>query len=123
MRRDIKHGLIRFFLAQILVLGFVSIVFFITNGLMGLRSSLLGGVVSILPGLLFSLKLFKYQGAQQAKKIMNSLYTGEAYKLIVSGALFALVFIYIKVNALAFFLTYIIVQAVYWCAPWLIVKK
>ena len=123
MRNDIKKGLAKFYGLQLLIIGLASMGFYAKASLNGLISSLLGGFVCLVPSLIFALKFFKHQGAQKAKKIINAFYLGEVTKLVVTGILFAIVFLVYQVNALAFFVTFISVQAVYWLAPWLIVKE
>ena len=84
----------------------------ITAGLVVFRninealSALLGGAVAILPALLFAIVLFHYKGAPAAKKIVNSFYRGEALKIAMSIALFALIFCFYSVTPIVFFVTY-----------------
>jgi ATP synthase protein I len=80
-------------------------------------TAILGGLVSIVPNAYFARTLFRYHGAQAAKKIVNSFYKGEALKLFLSIALFALVFKFFNVVPLVFFGVYIVVQMVFWFAP------
>lgn len=120
MRRDIKLGIKRFYLVQLIVIAICSVIFYCALNAKAFISSVLGGFVCLLPGLLFALNLFRYRGAQQARKILSAFYLGEAMKLIITGILFAIIFMTYKVNAAAFFSTYILVQAVYWFAPCLV---
>ena len=87
------------------------------------RSALLGGLVSILPNAYFAHKLFRYQGAQAAKRIVNSFYKGEALKLVLTIVLFTLVFKFITINPLVFFAAYIVVQMLIYFAPLIFVNK
>ena len=123
MRKDIKRGVVRFYLAQLLLILILAVVFYTGFDQRALISSVLGGFVCLMPSMLFAITFFRHKGAQNIKRIMGAFYLGEAVKLILTGALFALVFINYKVNASAFFITFIAVQALYWCAPWLIVKN
>ena len=123
MRKNTKSGLIRFFCTQMFVVFLAAAIFFIVRGWQAFVSALLGGMVTVIPGFVFSIKLFKYRGAQYSKEILNGFYTGAAYKIILSGALFALIFMNYEVDALAFFVTLILAQAIYWFAPLLIVTK
>ena len=103
-----------------LVCGLIAILFISTKA--GL-SALLGGLVSAVPNAFFARKLFKHQGAQAAKQIVNSFYKGEALKIMLSIALFVLVFKYFNIVPLVFFIVYIIVQAVFWFAHMIFVNK
>lgn len=80
-------------------------------------SMMLGGLVSVLPNLYFARAVFRYQGARAAKKIVNTVYKGEAFKLILSMALFTLVFVVFKVDPVPFFISYIAAQMVFWFSP------
>jgi ATP synthase protein I len=86
-------------------------------------SAMAGGLVCIVPNACFASQLFKYHGARAAKKIVNGFYKGEAMKIFLSVALFALVFKYLKINPLMFFATYIAAQTVFWFAPLIFVKE
>lgn len=86
-------------------------------------SVLLSGVVAFIPSLLFARKLFQYQGARSAKQILRAFYLGEAIKFVMSILLFTLVFIFFRVNAPAFFLTYIVVIMTHWLSPLFIMNQ
>jgi ATP synthase protein I len=86
-------------------------------------SALLGGLVCVIPNVYFARTLFKHQGARSARKIVNGFYAGEAYKLVLTVALFAMVFKTMMVNPLVFFLAYVVTQLVFWFAPLIINNK
>ncbi len=117
MKKDIKQDVVGFFIAQIVVTFGFSLAFYVFVSSHAAKSSFLGGGVCVIPGLLFALVFFKHSGAKNTPKIMSAFYLGEVMKLVVSGMLFALVFIFFTVHAVAFFTTFIAVQALYWCAP------
>ena len=114
------QGVRKLLLIQILITISVAGVWWLTQGNLAAKSAALGGLVHVLPSWLFAHKLFRYAGAQQAKQILKSLYLGEAIKLILTLVLFAMVFIYIKIDAVAFFLTFLLIQTVFWIAPLMI---
>lgn len=77
----------------------------------GAYSLLIGGLISALPGTLFAKKVFKYRGARSTQLIVRELYTGEALKLVLMGAGFALSFIYVKpLNVVALFSGFVLVH-------------
>lgn len=118
-----RRGLIRLWLTQIGVTLLVSALCAIVFDVNIATSVLLGGIVCIIPHAYFANKVFQYQGAQSAKRIVSSLYKGEACKIVLSVFLFAAVFILCKVKAPAFFTSYIITLITHWFAPWIIVNK
>lgn len=83
----------------------------------GVQSAMLGSLVYIIPNALCATKMFQYQGARSAKKIVNSFYKAEALKFALSIVLFAAVFVFFKINPLIFFGAYISMQMVIWFAP------
>ena len=123
MRQNIKSGLIKFFSMQLVLVFIIAAGCYWAFDEKSGYSAVLGGSVCIIPGVIFAIGLFRHRGAQQAKKIMAAFYMGEAFKLVLSGLLFALTFIFFDVNAKIFFATFIAVQILYWIAPWLIAKN
>lgn len=74
-------------------------------------SLLIGGLICLIPGTLFARRAFKYRGARSADLIVKELYKGEAIKLVLMGAGFALSFIYIDpLNFVALFSGFILVH-------------
>jgi len=55
-------------------------------------STLLGGMIALVPNLYFTYKAFRYFGARSVNAIVQSFWSGEMGKLILTAALFALVF-------------------------------
>lgn len=55
-------------------------------------SALTGGLIAWLPNLYFAYKAFRYFGARSANAIVQSIWSGEMGKLILTAVLFALVF-------------------------------
>lgn len=123
MRQDIRHGLARYWFFQLAILALVSLIFLAARGAAHACSALAAGLVFMLPNMLFARDVFKHQGAQRAKKIVNSFYRAEGFKLVLSAALFVLVFANIRVKAAAFFITYIVLLASQWLAHIFLVKR
>lgn len=52
--------------------------------------------------------------------ILNSFYSGQAMKLLLTALIFTLIFNYLKpLNAGALFGGFVLVQSVIWITPWL----
>jgi ATP synthase protein I len=118
-RRGIKVAQ-RLLMWQLALMVLLAIAAFLLSGMKAGLSALLGGLVCIIPNAYFARKLFQYHGARAAKKIVNSFYKGEALKMLMTVALFALVFKFFTVLPLVFFVVYIVVQMVVWFAPLLV---
>lgn len=83
----------------------------ILTGWVSAYSLLIGGLISALPGALFAKKVFKYRGARSTELIVREMYTGEAMKLVLMGAGFALSFLYVTpLNVVALFSGFVLVH-------------
>lgn len=116
-------GVKRLLKMQLMTSGLISLVLLLFYGKDEGISAMLGGLVAIVPTIVFARKMFRFQGARAAKQIVKSFYIGEALKILLTAILFCLVFILYKVAPLAFFLTYIVVLMNYWFAPLIFANK
>lgn len=55
-----------------------------------------GCAIAMSGSLYFALQAFRYAGAQQAHKIVQSFFKGEAGKFVITALLFAAVFVWVK---------------------------
>ena len=78
-------------------------------------SSALGGVEAFVPNLYFALRIHKAAGLP-ARKVMNSFYAGESGKLILTAALFVLIFKIPNITILPLLIGYIAALSVFWFA-------
>ena len=72
-----KRGIKRLWLVQLGITLFIAGLCAIAFNLNAATSAMLGGLVCIIPNILFARKLFKYQGARAARQIVNNFYKGE----------------------------------------------
>lgn len=74
-------------------------------------SMLFGGLISAVPNAYFAHKVFRNRGARATTRIVRAFYAGEAIKLALMSAGFALVFIYVKpLHTTAFFGGFVLVH-------------
>jgi ATP synthase protein I len=121
-----KQGLIgvyRLLCCQFGITLLIAMLMWFFRGTQEACSALLGGGVSIIPTFFFARTLFKYQGARDAKCIVNNFYKGEFFKIFISVILFAVVFKLLTVNPLVFFASYILAHTMFWFAPLIFVNK
>ena len=98
------------FITLIITAGFT----LIGGGQQGL-SCALGGVAAFVPNLYFALRVYKSEG-KPARKIMNSFYAGESGKLLLTAALFILIFKVPNIEILPLLAGYIAALSVFWFA-------
>ena len=112
-----KAGVKRFLLLQGIVIFVISLALWRIVDVKAAYSALLGGLVCLLPTWYFAARYFRYSGARSAQKILSAFYRGEAIKLFLTVAFFALIFKYINIAAMPFFVTFIVVQSLVWVTP------
>jgi ATP synthase protein I len=104
-------------LVQAIVAGIISILFFVMWGAQYGQSALAGATIAVLPNFVFATLAFSHSGASSAAKVVKSFYWGEAIKMLLTIALFTLVFINMKVGFMPLFTCYSLVLVVHWIAP------
>jgi ATP synthase protein I len=125
MQKLSKHKLLvrRLVFAQLALIISLPMIFYI-KGQVFAYSVLIGTLISFVPNLYFVYRVFKYQGARSARKILQSFYAGESIKLLLTALFFGLAFALIEpLNVLAVFIGFISIQATSWLTPWLTLRK
>ncbi|MCH9699211.1 MAG: ATP synthase subunit I [Gammaproteobacteria bacterium] len=105
----IRHVL----LLQVSVALLFPVVWLMAGRILDAKSALIGGVVAVLPNLIFAVKLIRSIG-QPHKQIEKTLYWGEFLKLVTTGLLFGLVILYIEISFLPLLLGFAAVLSVFW---------
>ncbi|GAA6205553.1 MULTISPECIES: ATP synthase subunit I [Thalassotalea] len=104
-------------LMAVLILAFV--VYF-NWGIEHAKSVLAGGAVTIIPHIFFALKAFRYAGARSSEKVMESFYSGEKMKIVLTALLFALAFKFLAILPVPFFTSFCLVVAMPLLTPFFI---
>jgi len=78
-------------------------------------SPVLGGMAAFIPNLYFALRIHKSTG-KEARKIVNSFYAGESGKLLLTAALFAMIFQIPGIKILPLLAGYAAALSVFWFA-------
>lgn len=86
-------------------------------------SSLLGGIVCVLPNFMFTKLFFAHYGARQANQIVRNFYIGEVVKMLLAFVLLILCLKLLKLSAPVFIISFIITQQIYWVAPFFMRTK
>lgn len=101
--------------SQVLVALLVTSSYGLVDGWRAMLSPLLGGVVAIVPNLYFAYKTYLAR-IREPQGILRAFYTGETIKLLLTGALFALVIQIPGISFLALLASYAAVLSVFWFA-------
>lgn len=75
---------------------------------------MLGALTCIIPNFYFATRFCRQTGAQHAKQIMLDIYKAEFFKLVLTGAIFGLIFMFIDVTIAPIFTGFICAQASFW---------
>jgi ATP synthase protein I len=100
---------------QILIILIITAGFAFAGGWQQGLSSALGGMAAFVPNLYFALRIHRSSG-KPARKIVNSFYAGESGKLLLTAALFILIFKIPNIEILPLLAGYITALSVFWFA-------
>ena len=115
-----KPPVYRVVLAQAVITAVLA-VSLLSVGKIAAYSALLGGMICFIPNIWMVRQTFRYHGARAAKDIINSFYKGEVGKFLLTVAAFILVFTQVKqLEPFMLFGAFMLIQAVYWIAPYLL---
>jgi ATP synthase protein I len=89
--------------------------FVLAGGWQKALSPALGGMAAFIPNLYFALRIYKSAG-QEARKIVRSFYAGESGKLLLTAALFFMIFQIPNIEILPLLAGYIAALSVFWFA-------
>ena len=80
-------------------------------------SAFIGGLICLVPNLVFVIYAYRYGGARAAKNIAGSFYKGEALKLMLTALMFAATFILVPISIGPLMTTYVVCLMAYWASP------
>ncbi len=100
---------------QILMIIIMTVGFALTGGRPYALSAALGGAAAFIPNLYFALRVHRSAG-QEARKIVRSFYAGESGKLLLTAALFFMIFQLPNIEILPLLVVYIAALSVFWFA-------
>jgi ATP synthase protein I len=101
---------------QILTMGVVSVAIGVLAGWAEAKSALLGGVTAFLPNAYFAAKFGRVDKTKTTKQIVRSFYVGETIKIILTAALFFLIFQLPDIAFIPLFIGFVSVLMVFWFA-------
>lgn len=99
---------------QLLIITIVSMGFAVGEGQKA-WSAALGGMAAFVPNMYLALRISSADG-QDARKVLNSFYIGEAVKLLLTVALFIMIFQIPNIELIPLLTGYISALSVFWFA-------
>jgi len=100
---------------QILVILIMTAGFALVGARSYALSAVLGGAAAFIPNLYFAFRVRKSAG-QEARKIVRSFYAGESGKLLLTAALFFMIFQLPHIEILPLLSVYVAALSVFWFA-------
>ncbi|OGT47163.1 MAG: hypothetical protein A3E83_05245 [Gammaproteobacteria bacterium RIFCSPHIGHO2_12_FULL_41_20] len=107
-------------LAMVVILAVVSL---LITGLQNGLSVLAGGVVYVLPNIVFVWRVFNYVGARQVERFIFAFFIGEMAKLIISAVLFILVVNHFTINVVWALGGYVGATFAFWIACFMCLSR
>ena len=105
-----KKQAVTFIWSQLILTIILSALWFYFSQVMA-YSALAGGMIATIASAWFAYKVFRVSPDSAAVTMIASAYTGEIYKILLTGALFICAFVLIKpVSALALLTTYFVIH-------------
>jgi len=117
LAKPLRSQALKFIYLQGVVALASALVVWLGWGVLSGKSALMGGVVALLPNLVFTFYAFRFAGARQVQQVYSSIKRGAGLKYLLTIVLFALVLKSSAVMLLPFFSAYVLVMIVSWFAP------
>ncbi len=102
---------------------FISLIVNFVWGYEPAKSAALGGLIGIIPNILFAYKAFRFAGARASKQVVESLFSGVKLKMVLTAFLFALAFNFVELLPLPFFGMFCLVMALPIITPFIIKQR
>lgn len=104
-------------LCQIIMAGLVTLAFFILKDPLAAKSALKGGLVAVVPNVVFVFFAFRYSGAEIADKVIASFMRGHSLKILLTVVLCGLVLTQETLLPMPFFSGFLLTLLTQWTAP------
>jgi ATP synthase protein I len=113
-----RQPILSILLAQVLVSGITASVLAISHGSTVATSALAGGMIAVVPNAFLAARLLSATAGTSARALLGAAWIGEIGKFVMTVALFAAVFVFVRpISAAAVLGGYIVAQLVVFCAP------
>ena len=113
-----RQPILLILLAQVVVSCLLAGVLALWQGQVVAVSTLLGGAIAVIPNAFLAARLLQPRAGDSAQAMLKAAWLGEIGKLVLTGLLFAIVFVAVRpLSALAVFGGFIAAQLVIFGAP------
>ena len=99
---------------QSILAALIALLFTLMTGINAGLSAFYGGIVAVIPNVIFAHFAFRFAGARQNKLVVRSFNKGSKIKFILTIVLFALIYRWPSLNIMALMLTYITILIGQW---------
>ncbi|WP_235310745.1 ATP synthase subunit I [Paraglaciecola algarum] len=99
---------------QSLVAIILALVYTVFSGKYDGLSALYGGLICVLPGVVFAFLVFRYAGASQIKLVVRSFNKGSKLKFLFTILMFILVYRWQNLQPLTLLITYVVTLMAQW---------
>jgi ATP synthase protein I len=109
-------------LITVVTLIVVLIIYFL-SGYNPAKSAALGGMIGIVPNILFAYKAFKYAGARASRKVVDAFFSGVKLKMALMAMLLGICLKFAEIIPLPFFSVFCLVMALPIITPFIIKQR
>jgi ATP synthase protein I len=102
---------------QVVVAGVIALAFFLATDTFAAKSAFKGGLVAVIPNLVFAFFAFRFSAAENPNLVVMAFMRGQSLKLILSAVLLALVFSQQQLVHGAFLTGFMLTLIAQWTAP------
>lgn len=121
--KPLKQLVNRIVLIQCIVILLLAFVFFIASSKYAALALLCGGLVYILPGYFYAVRLFSNVSPRAIVRVMCVFYIGEVLKLVTSIVLFIVLLKFFAFPLLPYFLGYLVAALTFCVASMCLMSK
>ena len=108
---------------QILATLLTALLFLVVKDSFSALAAIVGGLISVVPNMVFAAFAFAYAGARSSQQLVRSFFAGEGLKIILTAGLFAAVLSLLALPLAPLFSGFVAALAMQWLAPILLLKS
>ena len=107
----LKLAFKQIFITTLMVIILTISIYFIW-GVQSAKSAMIGGLIGIIPNIIFALKAFRYAGARSSRKVVDSFFSGVKIKMVLTAIFFSLAFKFLVIQPVPLFSMFCLVMVI-----------